>query len=215
MKFFFVLALFAAEAHGQHVDGGVQGLRGLQGAVPNGAAAKKAMVTPTRKPTRKPTPKPTPKPVAPTRKPVAPTPKPVAPTPKPVAATTAPVADAPVTAPVAETEAPVAPTPKPVSPTAQPVSPTAQPVSPTAKPVSPTASPTPAPTTLQRDANGFAKCNPDSDGFSKFPNMGKENSERMLLKEGVISSIPRSLCGNNNTKNVFLVIGDGMGWYVA
>ena len=34
----------------------------------------------------------------------------------------------------------------------------------------------------------------------------------LLLREGVIDEIPASLCGHNNTKNVILVIGDGMGW---
>ena len=47
-------------------------------------------------------------------------------------------------------------------------------------------------------------------GMSKFPYQGKDNSERLLLREGVIDAIPSSLCGHNNTKNVILVVGDGM-----
>jgi alkaline phosphatase len=42
--------------------------------------------------------------------------------------------------------------------------------------------------------------------------LGQENNKRLLLKEGAITSIPRSLCGNPGAKNVILVIGDGMGW---
>lgn len=52
----------------------------------------------------------------------------------------------------------------------------------------------------------------DPNGMSKYPYMGKDNSERLLLREGVISQIPSSLCGRNGTKNVILVVGDGMGW---
>ena len=52
----------------------------------------------------------------------------------------------------------------------------------------------------------------DLNGFSRFPDMGKDNSERLLLREGVIDAIPSSLCGHNNTKNVILVVGDGLGW---
>ncbi len=38
-----------------------------------------------------------------------------------------------------------------------------------------------------------------------------DNSERLLLREGVISEIPASLCTNSaNGKNVILVVGDGM-----
>jgi hypothetical protein len=48
--------------------------------------------------------------------------------------------------------------------------------------------------------------------FSAFPNGGADNSERLLLREGVIDKIPRSLCGNKGGKNVILVVGDGMGW---
>ena len=32
------------------------------------------------------------------------------------------------------------------------------------------------------------------------------------MREGAITSIPRSLCGNTGAKSVILVIGDGMGW---
>lgn len=49
----------------------------------------------------------------------------------------------------------------------------------------------------------------DPDGMSRFPFQGKDNSERLLLREGVIDAIPSSLCGHNNTKNVILVVGDG------
>jgi hypothetical protein len=48
--------------------------------------------------------------------------------------------------------------------------------------------------------------------FSAFPNGGSDSSERMLLREGVIDKIPKSLCGNKGGKNVILVVGDGMGW---
>ncbi len=38
-----------------------------------------------------------------------------------------------------------------------------------------------------------------------------DNSERLLLREGVIPEIPKSLCTNaDKGKNVILVIGDGM-----
>ena len=42
--------------------------------------------------------------------------------------------------------------------------------------------------------------------------MGRDNAERLLLREGVIGAIPKSKCGNNGSKNVVLAIGDGMGW---
>ena len=47
--------------------------------------------------------------------------------------------------------------------------------------------------------------------------MWRDNSERLLLREGVIDSLPKSLCDDVNSdspkgKNVILVIGDGMGW---
>jgi hypothetical protein len=53
------------------------------------------------------------------------------------------------------------------------------------------------------------------DGRSKFPYRGSDSSERLLLREGLISKIPKSLCGNKNGKNVILVVGDGMGWEMA
>ncbi|CAB9497259.1 Alkaline phosphatase H [Seminavis robusta] len=53
-------------------------------------------------------------------------------------------------------------------------------------------------------------CNPS--GMSNYAFLGKDNSERLLLREGVIDSIPSTLCGRNNSKNVILVVGDGMGW---
>ena len=38
-----------------------------------------------------------------------------------------------------------------------------------------------------------------------------DNSERLLLREGLIDEIPSSLCKNSaEGKNVMLVIGDGM-----
>lgn len=48
--------------------------------------------------------------------------------------------------------------------------------------------------------------------FSRFPYAGADSSERMLLREGVIDELPKSLCGNTGGKNVILVVGDGMGW---
>jgi hypothetical protein len=54
-----------------------------------------------------------------------------------------------------------------------------------------------------------ATCN--ADGTNVFPSYGEENSQRMLLREGVIDSIPEKMCGNGG-KNVILVVGDGMGW---
>lgn len=48
---------------------------------------------------------------------------------------------------------------------------------------------------------------------SKYPFLGHDNSERMLLREGVINELPADICGKKETsKNVILVIGDGMGW---
>jgi len=45
------------------------------------------------------------------------------------------------------------------------------------------------------------------------PSVGKDNSERLLFREGVIDEIPSSLCGSEKPqKNVILVVGDGMGW---
>lgn len=47
------------------------------------------------------------------------------------------------------------------------------------------------------------------DGRSKWPYMGKDSSERLLLREGVIDEIPASLCDSTQGKNVILVVGDG------
>lgn len=69
--------------------------------------------------------------------------------------------------------------------------------------------------------NKGANCDPD--GFSKFPYKGLDNSGRMLLREGVIDEIPPLLCPKDRvideetgetapSKNVILVVGDGMGW---
>jgi hypothetical protein len=52
----------------------------------------------------------------------------------------------------------------------------------------------------------------ECNGIPKFPVRGKDSSERLLLREGIIDKIPQSLCGNNMGKNVILVVGDGMGW---
>ena len=50
--------------------------------------------------------------------------------------------------------------------------------------------------------------------FDTLPRTGPkahDNSERLLLREGVISEIPSSLCANaSEGKNVMLVVGDGM-----
>lgn len=62
----------------------------------------------------------------------------------------------------------------------------------------------------QEERNDAATCDPS--GLSKFPYLGRENSERLLLKEGAITRIPKSLCGNSGAKSVILVVGDGMGW---
>ncbi|CAB9531076.1 Alkaline phosphatase H [Seminavis robusta] len=55
----------------------------------------------------------------------------------------------------------------------------------------------------------------DANGFSRFPFQGRDSSERLLLREGVIDELPTSRCGNAGRKNVILVIGDGMGWEMA
>ena len=48
---------------------------------------------------------------------------------------------------------------------------------------------------------------------SNYPFLGQDSSERLLLREGVIDSIPEDLCGQpDKSKNVILVIGEGMGW---
>lgn len=56
----------------------------------------------------------------------------------------------------------------------------------------------------------------DSEGFSKYPFLGSENSQRLLLHNGVISEIPPEMCPKDRegatSKNVILVVGDGMGW---
>lgn len=60
----------------------------------------------------------------------------------------------------------------------------------------------------------------DSEGLSHFPHKGMDNSQRLLYREGVISEIPTLLCPQdrdmaNITKNVILVVGDGMVSVVA
>ena len=84
---------------------------------------------------------------------------------------------------------PVVPTPPPSgSPTGAP---TSLPTSP------PTPYPSPAPT-------GAPIINPKC---ATTPTAGVDNSERMLLREGIISAIPSTLCSNKvGQKNVILVI---------
>ena len=49
------------------------------------------------------------------------------------------------------------------------------------------------------------------DILSQIGPKAHDNSERLLLREGVISEIPSSLCSNaSEGKNVMLVVGDGM-----
>mgnify|MGYP005848497243 CR=1 FL=1 len=56
----------------------------------------------------------------------------------------------------------------------------------------------------------------DATGYSRFPYLGRDSAERLLLREGVIDSLPNSRCDNpERRKNVFLVVGDGMGWEMA
>lgn len=51
------------------------------------------------------------------------------------------------------------------------------------------------------------------DDDSRCPLSEELNPVRNLLKQGVIDSIPPGLCGDaSKSKNVILVIGDGMGW---
>jgi hypothetical protein len=53
----------------------------------------------------------------------------------------------------------------------------------------------------------------DEDGFSSFPYKGMDSSQRLLLREGLISKIPTKQCPKDrgaSGKNVILVIGDGM-----
>lgn len=57
-------------------------------------------------------------------------------------------------------------------------------------------------------AKNFRTC----DGIPKHPIVGRDGSIQLLFREGVIQSIPTSLCGSKRGKNVILVIGDGMGW---
>jgi hypothetical protein len=58
----------------------------------------------------------------------------------------------------------------------------------------------------------FRKCN--KDGSSDYPYKGMDNSQRLLLREGVISEIPSTQCPKDRegaiNKNVILVVGDGM-----
>jgi hypothetical protein len=58
----------------------------------------------------------------------------------------------------------------------------------------------------------FRKCN--KDGSSDYPYKGKDNSQRLLLREGVITEIPSTQCPKDRegamNKNVILVVGDGM-----
>jgi hypothetical protein len=72
---------------------------------------------------------------------------------------------------------------------------------------SPVEQSTPSPENEQRT------CDPD--GRSRFPFLGQDSPERLLLREGVIDELPKSRCGKGGRKNVILVIGDGMGWEIA
>ena len=52
-----------------------------------------------------------------------------------------------------------------------------------------------------------------ADGLSWQPFRGRDSPERLLVREGVLSEMPTSRCGNTNRKkNVILAIGDGMGY---
>jgi hypothetical protein len=73
----------------------------------------------------------------------------------------------------------------------------------------PTESPVEQPTPYENER----KCDPD--GRSRFPFLGQDSPERLLLREGVLDKLPASRCGNEGRKNVILVIGDGMGWEIA
>lgn len=54
-------------------------------------------------------------------------------------------------------------------------------------------------------------CN--DDGTTIYPHFGEDSAQRMLLREGAIDAIPEDICTTEgNSKNVILVIGDGMGW---
>ena len=53
-------------------------------------------------------------------------------------------------------------------------------------------------------------------GFSQFPFKGMDSSQRLLLRNGIIDEIPGLMCPKDRegatSKNVILVVGDGMGW---
>jgi hypothetical protein len=74
----------------------------------------------------------------------------------------------------------------------------------------PTTTPTSGDETVPATTTAGQTC--DANGFSQFPFLGHDNPERMLLREGIINSIPSRKCGRSRSKNVILVIGDGMGW---
>jgi hypothetical protein len=62
----------------------------------------------------------------------------------------------------------------------------------------------PIPTQEKQIERREATCDPS--GLSSFPQNGRENSERLLLKEGAITRLPKSLCNNVGAKNVILVM---------
>ena len=65
---------------------------------------------------------------------------------------------------------------------------------------------------------GVAQCR--KGGLQRFPFVGEDSAQRMLLREGLIDAIPSNLCNitddpTRKRKNVILVVGDGMGWEMA
>ena len=71
---------------------------------------------------------------------------------------------------------------------------------------------TPGTSDTTPNTSNIASRSCNADGTSVFPSFGDENSQRLLLREGVIDAIPPQLCGRKEGKNVILVVGDGMGW---
>jgi hypothetical protein len=69
----------------------------------------------------------------------------------------------------------------------------------------------------KKRAKGQKKSSCNKDGSSDYPYQGLDNSQRLLLREGIIDSIPGQMCpkdrevdGKVPGKNVILVVGDGM-----
>ena len=55
--------------------------------------------------------------------------------------------------------------------------------------------------------------NTKSDSAATTTSSEKDSAEHLLLKEGLLRSLPKSRCSNGGKgKNVILAIGDGMGW---